>query len=543
MSFFQAVRKRGIDDPEFGQAVVRIPVGLVCVGYYFWAVNSGLPDVSEQQNWRWAFAIYFAVFTLGTVSLVYRYPGNYWPRRALAMLTDFASCIVLLSAGGEVTLPAFAALLWVTVGYGIRYGGRYLLISTGTALASLFLVIAITPYWQARPFMSAAFVLTAMIGPGYAFWLISQLQTARQEAQEANQRKSRFIAQVSHDLRQPIHAVSLLTARLSESEPTQDQAALIGKIDRSIHTAIQQLQTFLNVTSIEAGLMKPLLVPIDLGKLIEEQANQHMPLSDAPGQLVYAAPTSAIVMTDRIFLTTILQNLISNALKHAPGSEVLIGCRRRGGTLALCVYDRGGGIESGHLPRLTDRYFRLHQNDEAANEGLGLGLSIVQQLATALGLQVSIKSSPGKGTAIWISGLAPAEPGQSEAPNSAQPVLQQLKGLRVVLVEDDDATREGTAELMERWGCVVESYAHPPDVVPPCDVIVTDFEFRDNTTLVHHPHLLSANRPAIVVTGHPRDEVTRLVRNKAMTVLEKPLRAGELRSGLMSAKLALQTRA
>jgi signal transduction histidine kinase len=332
-------------------------------------------------------------------------PGLNVVRRLFAMIFDFGCITVNLSIDGSILLPVFGALLWVTVGYGIRYGGRYLLLSSGISLLCISIIIANNSYWQDNISLSATLVLTLIIGPGYAFALIARLQQAHEDSQAANQRKSRFVAQVSHDVRQPIHAISLLTARLEDTNLSEQQASLVTSIDQSVNSARQQLQTFLNVTTIEAGLMKPKREPVHVGNLLQELSRQHIEHASNVSSAIQAFGTSAVVLTDRIFLYTILQNLISNALKHASGSDILLGCRRVKGKIAVCIYDRGPGIPTEFVPNVTERYFRLPSRQTQKPEGTGLGLAIVKQLAEMLGLSVRIVSREQKGTAIWIAGL------------------------------------------------------------------------------------------------------------------------------------------
>lgn len=536
-----AFRKRWADDTEFGQAIVRVLVSVPVGSYFFYAVNIGWIAQGPQIGWVMACAAIYYLGSAAAICDIVRRPGEYRWRRVGVACLDFAANGIVLGVGGEATLPLFGALLWITVGYGIRYGGRYLVMSTVMAQTTIAAVIAFSAYWQTHPFQSAAFAITLIIGPGYAFALIARLQAAHRAAEQANQRKSRFVAQVSHDLRQPIHAISLITARLADTALTEAQALLLSRIDQSTTGAIQQLQTFLNVTTIEAGLLQPHLVPVDLGKLLTEQAGQYMALAQPSGNAVHAATTSFVVLTDSIFITTIIQNLLSNAIKYAPGCDVLIGCRRSGGRVAICVYDRGPGIAEHDLPNLTQRYFRANAPQQGIATGLGLGLSIVKQLADSLGLSVAIKSQLGKGTAVWVSGLSAAELGQQELPFQEVEPGNQLSGLQVAVIEDDPAVLAATCELIERWGCVVTGYVDPPDPLLQCDVIVSDFAFCHGVTLADHPQLLHQGKPIIVVTGHARDDVARQMTDRAMAILQKPVRAAELRSTLLAAQLAKTT--
>lgn len=540
MALTDTLTTRWANDTEFGQAAVRIPVGLMCSGYFHWTILAGRLPAGVSQFWMIVVTAMFFAIASALLWHVYHFPGTVIARRVISLAIDFSSVSLILSVGGEAALPVFGALLWVTVGYGIRYGGRYLIVSALLGQLSIGVAIMSNPYLQSSAFLSFALIITLLICPSYTFMLISKLQGAHDEAREANKRKSWLVAQISHDVRQPIHAISLLTARLSDSELTSDQSSLVAKIEKSVHGAIRQLQTFLNITSIEAGLLKPKLEAVNVSRLLEEQIAQHLGQAALIGTQIRAAKTSLVVMSDRIFLTTILQNLLSNAIKHAPGSDVLIGCRRSGDRIALCVYDRGPGVAPEHLPKLADRYFRLRPDAKEQAEGTGLGLFIVKRLAQALNLDVRFTSREGKGTAVWITGLQLAE--KSEPDRSAQPFrrFSQIDGLNVALFEDDPFTLEATRDLLERWGCRVDSELHPKAVAIGNSVIVSDFEFGDGSTVAEHRHLWGEDAALIIVSGHTREHVIDAMRGNVVAVLEKPLQASELRSALMAAKMKVR---
>ena len=536
---WESLKRRLTDDTEFSQAIARIVVILVVASYYYWVLKTGILSADATHQWIHALAPVSILNALGIALHIFQYPGVRNIRRFLAIAFDFGGCTVLLSIDGHVMLPIFGALFWVTVGYGIRYGGRYLIFTSGISLLCITVVIFNNAYWQENIFQTAAFALTLIIGPGYAFFLISRLQQAHEAAQEANQRKSRFVAQVSHDVRQPIHAISLLTARLGDSSLTGEQAALVHSIDHSVTSAIQQLQTFLNITTIEAGLMKPTLAPVRLDGLLHEIATQFGEQAAASGNAIQCFDTSAVVLTDRIFVSTIVQNLMSNVIRHAPGCDVLLGCRRTGGKLALCMYDRGAGIPAEHLPRLTERYYRLPTQSSRAADGTGLGLAIVKQLADMLGLAVKIVSREGQGTAVWVEGFALTQPAEPQPIEPGMGAIAPLAGLGIALIEDDLAALEATRDLLQRWGCNVEAFTHPPKRLARYDIIVSDFEFADGSNLTDHCSRWPAATPLIVLSGHPSEMVARTVGKQAISILEKPLRASELRSALMTAKLRL----
>src|SRR5690606_24238256 len=158
---------------------------------------------------------------------------RHW-RRALAMAVDYGATTVLIGLAGAPMTPIFAALLWITLGYGIRYGRTYLLIAIGLSLASVLCLGLFSPYWRRLPAFLITVALMVVMVPAYAHTLISALRQAHDEALRADLAKSRFLAQASHDLRQPIHAISLFTACLKGSGLNGDQTRMVESIDSAL---------------------------------------------------------------------------------------------------------------------------------------------------------------------------------------------------------------------------------------------------------------------------------------------------------------------
>jgi signal transduction histidine kinase len=527
-------------DTEFAQVIVRIAAIPPTLAYFIFGTAAGWFDSAVTNG----IIVSFISYTLLSVSIaihVWLWPGVYHWRRLAAAIIDFSGLGTLLAIGGEAALPVFGGLLWISIGYGIRYGGRYLILSTALSQITIAIVVSLSSFWQAHSYQTATFVFALAIGPLYAFSLMGRLRASQQAAEEANASKSSFVAQVSHDLRQPIHAIGLIADQLNETALDDRQARLVAQIERSTHSAISQLQTFLNLTTIEAGLLQPRLEPVDLGRLLFEVSAQHVALAGESGTTIHVAKTDQTVLSDATFLNAILQNLLSNAMKHARNSDILIGTRRHGRRIAICVYDRGPGIPQEEVPQLTERYFRSSKTREQKVPGVGLGLSIVQQLADSLGLELMIKSRLGKGTAVWLTGLEPCAKSMETTPLIEPQYGQPLNGLRILFIEDDDIARDATAAVLARWGCLVVAIKAPPSTLPAFDILVSDFEYADGSRFIDHAILFTHGQPTILISAHQKDDVAQHVAGQALAILQKPTTASELRSALLSAKMRLDS--
>jgi signal transduction histidine kinase len=540
--FWSDVVNRYPADTDFAQSVVRIFMGLATAVLAYWYLDLSTRPAGEKYQ-----PIVLTLCWTGTALLIMiscaKWPGPLWYRRLFGMVVDYTSIGYWMVVGGASAPPLIAILLWITIGYGLRFGRSYLGLAMIFALVSSAVVFALAPYWQANPGLIVMLIMCILLVPLYPFVLLQRTSRAEQAAQTANTEKSLFLAQASHDLRQPIHAIGLFAAQLRETRLSNEQADMVAKIDRSVRSAGQLFQSLLDVSTLESGGLVPDPKPVHLGALFAELSRQN----DASAQWVKSSitfvPTKASVVADPAFLATILQNLIANAIKYAPGSRILIGCRRQAGKLAIGVYDNGPGIAEVDLPHVTGRFFRAGAAAASSIAGMGLGLSIVERLAALLNLTVQIKSTSGRGVAALIEGFVIVESEDAPAEERDRPYPQQMRDLSVLLIEDDQDTLEATGALLGKWGCRIFAFASPPADLPDCDVIVSDFEFGGGDSLAKHwTRLSKASKPIIVVTGTDPALVRSALHAPNALVLPKPLRAAELRSLMMAQRSVITAR-
>ena len=266
--------------------------------------------------------------------------------------------------------------------------------------------------------VQGAFLLLLDISRERAFE--AQLQAARDEAIEANRSKSRFLAAASHDLRQPLHAMTLFVSALSRRLPGGEAGELIVHVDQSLRSLRSMIDTLLDMSKIEAGLIKPTLAPVALDEFFASLRAGFAATGRDRGVKFCIAPTSGHVFADRTLLELTLRNLLANAFKFTRTGGVLLGVRRGQGELGVSVADTGVGI----APERAERVFEEFQRDKMAalgpNEGIGLGLSIARRLTQMMGGRLTLRSRPGKGSAftIWLREAGAA--GAPHAPRAAK---------------------------------------------------------------------------------------------------------------------------
>lgn len=529
-------------DVERAQAVVRLVIAPIAIGYTLLLHQQSI----IAPGLAWQILLLESLFFAASMALwidIRRRPGNRPARRVVTMLSDYICIALTIAAGGAPMLPFYAILIWVTVGYGLRYGSGYLLLATIMATLSLVFIASTSAYWQSQPYLIITLLLTTLMVPAYMHALLKRSRLAAEAEQAATLAKSQFLAQASHDLRQPIHSISLFTACLRDSSLGTEQQRLVENIDKSLHSVARLFRSILDMYSLDSGKVVPQLETLPLHNLLQQLVQQNAEAARWAGVDIRLHCPPVYVRADQSLLTTMLQNLLSNALKYAPGQPLLIACRRRDANLSIEIYDKGRGIAEGHLDNIFEEFYRVRQARDSDVEGMGLGLTIVRRLGTLMGLHIRIRSVEGRGTLAAIDGLHQAAP-PVERPAAAQGnnhSPRMLDGLRVCLIEDDQNVLLATATLLNKWGCEVDTFTSLPDVSRDFDLVITDFDLgreASGADCINHVRTLSGrNVPAIIMTGHDVRRVQEQLGDEDIPILSKPVQPAELRSLLVALKL------
>lgn len=371
-----------------------------------------------------------------------------------------------------------------------------------------------------------------------------ELKTAKETAEQANRSKTRFLAAAGHDLLQPVNAARLSVSALQETPLGEEGRRLVRQVERSLGTIESLLRTLLDMSRLDAGVMVPNLASVPVGEILSSLDSDFRPMADRKGLRLVIAPSTAWAVTDPVMLRRILQNLVSNAIRYTERGGILVGVRSRGpDALRIDVVDTGIGIPPERHEAVFEEF---HRGGLPAGDGevaLGLGLSIVQRLAGALDHELSLKSVVGRGTTFSLL-LPRAEP---VVPLGLEGLMARslsgfgLSGALVAVVENDEAVREATVSLLERWSCRVApgrsidaaaAAAEAIGQVP--DLILADYHLDDGRTGTEAirtlRHRFGWDIPAVVVTADWSDEVAREVAAASVELMRKPVKPAELRA-------------
>lgn len=309
----------------------------------------------------------------------------------------------------------------------------------------------------------------------------TELAGQKDAAERANAAKSRFLAAASHDLRQPLHALSLFSADLQR----QVRSGTLNELPRlaeqiSVSTAMlgDMLDSLLDISRLDVAGIKPDRRPIALQPVFERIASAFRRAAKDRGIMLRFRRTPLWVDSDPILLERMISNLVSNALRYtSAGGRILVVARRRGEQLQIEVRDSGIGIAKEHQAAIFAEFFQVGNTAREHNKGLGLGLSIVDRLARALDIQVALRSRLGEGTTFSL--LVPGSPPVTGAQPNETPA-QTAEKVHCIGNSDEMVACIG---LLKGWGYAVSTTDGAGTERPPENtVLITDAALADQVS-------------------------------------------------------------
>ncbi len=369
-------------------------------------------------------------------------------------------------------------------------------------------------------------------------------KAARREAEFANTAKSRFLAAVSHDLRQPIHAQGLLLNVLANTDLDDQQRKAVASLNASTAASSEMLHTLMDFSRIEAGAITPEIRAFHLQPLLNKIENECMPLADAKNLAYRSRETALVVRSDPAMLEMILRNLVSNAIRYTYRGGILLACRKRGDMAVIEVRDSGIGIEASQHREIFREFHQLGNPERDRRKGLGLGLSIVDGLARILGHPLSLNSAPGRGSVFRLAlPIANAADIQPEAAETR--IMPRTSCIRILLIDDDETVRLGTQQQLSTWGfeCNAVEFIEAAQSIAreyPPNMVISDYRLRENRTgaeaiIALREQLGNPHLPALLITGDTSPERINEARSYGIPLLHKPVEPSKLYRAIVEA--------
>jgi Na+/proline symporter/signal transduction histidine kinase len=370
--------------------------------------------------------------------------------------------------------------------------------------------------------------------------LNSELALAKSAAEDANISKTRFLAAASHDILQPLNAARLYVTSMVERKTSGEDSRLVENIDDSLEAIEEILSALLDISRLDAGAMTPSISSFKMADLMRSLEIEFSPAARAKGLELTFVPSSLPVESDRLLLRRLLQNFISNAIKYTPHGRVLVGCRRRGQSLRIEVYDTGVGIPPLKRGEIFKEFHRLEQGARIAR-GLGLGLSIVERLARVLNHGIALDSNPSGGSMFSVTVPVASAINHTAAVTSATPLAKTpISGARIVCIENDLAILDGMKTLLTAWDAEVVAATDPDAAIEAIDAahgqvtgLLVDYHLdRGNGVAAIRDirRRFGEHIPAILITADRSPHVRAAARDENIAVLNKPLKPASLRA-------------
>lgn len=280
----------------------------------------------------------------------------------------------------------------------------------------------------------------------------AQAEAARHQAEQASLAKSQFLAAASHDLRQPLYALSLFSASLDSLKLDADGRGVVNNIQDSIGAMEQLFEGLLDLSKLDAGVVRPRLTPVCIDSLFDRLSQVFRPIAMRRGLDVRLRSDGEWVRSDPVLLEQVLGNLVSNAIRYTETGGILLAARRRHAHVRLEVWDTGIGIAGADLARIFDEFVRVGEVGQERRKGLGLGLSIARRSGALIGAVIDVSSRPGRGSRFGVTQPA-CEPETTVPTVSLPPIEPPMRhtALPVLIVDDDRNVRTALADLLRRW--------------------------------------------------------------------------------------------
>ncbi len=465
-------------DTEHEQSLVRVAIVMLVLIYLSAVALFGTPSESAQHG-----LLVLSLFLLFSVIMIVAIaikPGVSITRRIICMFGDMGMITYLLYYYGETMTPLYIVYLWVSSGYGLRYGNRYLAASTAMAAFGFYLVLTFNDDWRSDQTMGWGLWIGLIVLPMYIASLLAKLSRALHAAEAANQAKSRFLATMSHEIRTPINGVIGLLELLSATSLAERQRSLLQGAQSSAATLLHLIENVLDISKIEAGRVS----------LEHETFDLHALINGVTGLFEYSANEKKLrlqrridpscpylLVGDDLRLRQVLVNLLGNAIKFTQKGKVELRVLvddqdDRQVTLRIQVTDTGIGISEEAQARIFEPF---RQEDERITRrfgGTGLGMSIAKQLTELMGGQIEVSSVVGLGTTFTLQLTLERS---TQAPT--QTSLHIPGGVRIVSRNQPLFTR--MREYFARWGvaCSVDLGISPS---MPESVILVDAQLLEN---------------------------------------------------------------
>jgi len=514
--------------------LVQIQARLLLISAY----HRHQPPDHEWRVWsrRFSFGVVVASFGMGGFSLLLFSPQHF-DMQLLLMLYLCAVASGAVTAFGVLRPAIFLSMLPMMLLPCAWMLSRGDWVHTVLAIITLGWLIAIAD--QARRY-SAQFEESVRLRFENEE-LIARLRQEKSLAEDASSAKSRFLAAASHDLRQPVHALSLFVAALRPRVTDQEAARMLDHIDSSVQAMGGLFNGLLDISRLDAGVVEVNAQSFAIQPLLERICRDYTGDAAAKQIELRLRPTRAAAFSDPLLVERIVRNIVANAIAYTDTGRVLVGCRRRGRSVLIEVWDTGRGIPTAEQARIFQEFYQVGNPERDRGRGVGLGLAIVKRLTALLGHPLKLRSQPERGSVFTLQ--LPYSDAPLAAPVRTLDIPQTADGGAglVLVVDDEAAIQVAMKDLLEGWGyktiiagscdALLEKLADCPDRP---GLIICDYRLRAHENGIHVIERLRSEYndddiPGMLITGDTAPDRLRDARESGLLLLHKPVSNTRLR--------------
>ena len=373
--------------------------------------------------------------------------------------------------------------------------------------------------------------------------LLVELSRRTQEAEAANEAKSRFLAAASHDLRQPMQVIVLRAHALVELDLPAEAKTTAARLDDAIGNLQDLFDRLLDISQLEARAVVPQVAPFALQQLFARLEESYRELAWQDAIELKVEPSELWTASDPLMLERILRQLLDNALRYATRRSITLRARRVEHGIAVEVHDTGPGIPLEKQKDIFKEFVQLNNPQRDRRMGLGLGLAIADRLARLLGHRLELDSEPGHGSTfrVIVPEVQPTPaPKPVAAPRSGADVLE---GVVVAVLDDTPDVLEALCAMLHRWRCATVA-ATSSDALARAlradarlpDVLICDYRLAESRNGIDVIHALRSEFqlrcPALLITGDVSTKQSAELSAAGITVMQKPVRIATLRGTL-----------
>lgn len=369
-----------------------------------------------------------------------------------------------------------------------------------------------------------------------------ELKVAKEAAEDANKSKDKYLAAASHDLLQPMNAARLLIAALRERELHEKDSHLVERVHLALENAEDLLTDLLDISKLDQNAVNPDISEFRIEQLLASMVGEFQPVAEDKGLLLRSHPCSVTIRSDSRLLLRIIRNFISNAIRYTDEGRVVVGCRRKGDVLSIQVWDTGTGIPEDKQKEVFKEFQQLECHTAKDRQGVGLGLAIVERIASMLSHELLVQSVHGKGSMFSVE--VPIVDQPVSLPAMAPFELQlpdQLSDLVVMVIDNEENILASMSALLGQWGCYVLTASSASEAIEVCqklslvpEVMLADFhldhdKLGTDAILSLRSHF-ELDIPAIMLTADRSSECRQMFRDLGFPVINKPVKPGKLRA-------------